>query len=102
MVITLIYLAILAICVLCIAARHGPILLRGRTVVWFNGVAFGLHLLLRPSPAPLWLPLFGLLFGLSWGGGHSWFIFKEDPAALASAVESRLRRVLVEFSRDRR
>jgi hypothetical protein len=48
------------------------------------------------------LPLFALIFGLSWLGARTWFIFKEDPAALASAVESRLRRVLVEFSRDRR
>lgn len=100
MVISLIYLAILAIGALSIAVRHGPILLRGRTVLGLNAIAFGLHLLLRPSPALLWLPLFALIVGISWFGAHTWFIFKEDPEGLASAVENRLRRVRVEFSRD--
>src|SRR5260370_21899892 len=100
MVITLAYLAVLAIGALCIAARHGPIVVRGRGVLWFNGIAFAAHVLLRPSPVLVWLPLFAVIFGVSWFGVHSWFVFKEDPAALANAVETRLRRVLVEFSRD--
>jgi len=100
MVITLAYLVVLAIAGLCNAARHGPIVVRGRSVVWFNGIAFAAHVLLRPSPALVWLPLFAVIFGVSWFGVQSWFVFKEDPAALANAIETRLRRVLVEFSRD--
>ena len=100
MVITLAYLAVLAIGALCIALRHGPIVLRGRSLLWLNGIVFGLHLLFRPSPELLWLPLYAIIFGVSWLGVHTWFIFKEDPATLANAIESRLRRVLVEFTRD--
>jgi hypothetical protein len=100
MVITLAYLAVPAIGALSIAARHGPIVLRGRNLLWFNGIAFTAHVLLRPSPALVWLPLFAVIFGVSWFGVNSWFVFKEDPSALANAVETRLRRVLVEFSRD--
>jgi hypothetical protein len=100
MVITLAYLALLAIGALCIAARHGPIVLRGRSVLWLNGVVFAANVLFRPSPAQVWLPIFAIIFGGSWLLVHTWFIFKEDPATLANAVESRLRRVLVEFSRD--
>jgi hypothetical protein len=100
MVITLAYLAVLAIGALCVAVRHGPIVLRGRSVLWLNGVAFAAHVLFRPFPAQLWLPIFAVIFGASWFGIHTWFIFKEDPATLANAIESRLRRVLVEFSRN--
>jgi hypothetical protein len=100
MVITLAYLAVLAIGALCIATRHGPIVLRGQSLLWFNGIALAAHVLFRPSPALVWLPLFAVIFGVSWFGVHSWFLFKEDPAKLASAVETRLRRVLVEFSQD--
>ena len=100
MEITLAYLAVLAIGALCIALRHGPIVLRGRSLLWLNGIVFGLHLLFRPSPALLWLPLYAIIFGVSWRGVHTWFTFKEDPATLATAIETRLRRVLVEFSRD--
>src|ERR1700732_4816933 len=100
MVITLAYLAVLAIGALCLAARHGPIVLRGRSVLWLNGVVFAAHLLFRPFPAQVWVPTFAVIFGGSWFGVHTWFIFKEDPAKLANAIESRLRRVLVEFSRD--
>src|SRR6202048_3759693 len=100
MVITLAYLAVLAIGALCLAARHGPIVLRGRSVLWLNGVVFAAHLLFRPFPAQVWVPIFAVIFGGSWFGVHTWFIFKEDPAKLANAIESRRRRVLVEFSRD--
>ena len=100
MVITLAYLAVIAIGVLCIAVRHGPIVLRGRSVLWLNGIAFAAHLVFRPSPARVWLPLFAIIFGVSWFGVHTWFVVKEDPATLANAIETRLRRVLVEFSRD--
>jgi hypothetical protein len=100
MVITLAYLAALVIAALCIGARHGPIVLRGRSVLWLNGVVFGAHILFRPFPAQVWLPIFAVIFGGSWLGVHTWFIFKEDPEKLATAIESRLRRVLVEFSRD--
>jgi hypothetical protein len=100
MVITLAYLAVIAIGALCIAVRHGPIVLRGRSVLWLNGIAFAAHLVFRPSPARVWLPLFAIIFGVSWFGVHTWFVVKEDPATLANAIETRLRRVLVEFSRD--
>jgi hypothetical protein len=100
MVITLAYLAVLAIGALCIAARHGPIVLRGRSLLWLNGIAFGAHVVLRPPPALLWLPIFAIIFGVSWFGLHTWFIFKADPATLANAIETRLHRVLVEFNRD--
>jgi hypothetical protein len=100
MVVTLAYLAFLGIGALCIAVRHGPILLKGRSVLWLNGIAFGAHLVFRPSPARVWLPLFAIIFGVSWFGVHTWFVVKEDPATLANAIETRLRRVLVEFSRD--
>jgi hypothetical protein len=100
MVITLAYLAVVAIGALCLALRHGPILLRGRSVLWLNGIAFGAHLLFRPSPALLWLPLFATIFGLSWLGAETWFVFKDEPATLGNAVEIRLRRVLVEFQGD--
>src|SRR3984893_4317437 len=100
MVITLAYLAVLAIGALCLAARHGPILPRGRSVLWLNGVVSAAHLLFRPFPAQVWVPIFAVIFGGSWFGVHTWFIFKEDPAKLANAIESRLRRVLVEVSRD--
>jgi hypothetical protein len=100
MLITLAYLVVLAIAGLCIAARHGPIVVRGRYVLSLNGIAFAAHVLLRPTPALVWLPLFAVIFGVSWFGVQSWFVFKEDPAALANAIETRLRRVLVEFSRD--
>jgi len=100
MVITLAYLAVLAICGLCLAFRHGPILLRGRSVMWLNGVTFAAHILFRPSPVLVWLPLFAIIFGISWVGVDTWLVFKDDPATLASAIETRLRRVLVEFSRD--
>jgi hypothetical protein len=100
MVVALAYLASLAIGALCIVARHGPILLRGRSVLWLNGIAFGAQVLIRPSPTLVWLPLFAIIFGVSWFGVHTWFIFKEDPANLANAIETRLRRVLVEFRRD--
>ena len=102
MVITLAYLAVLAIGALCIALRHGPIVLRGRSVLWLNGIVFGVQILFRPSPVLLWLPLFAIIFGVSWLGARTWFIFKADPATFANAIESRLRRVLVEFSRDQR
>ncbi|HKV31413.1 MAG TPA: hypothetical protein VJT14_10410 [Candidatus Dormibacteraeota bacterium] len=65
-----------------------------------NGVVFAVHALFRPIPAQVWLPIFAVIFGGSWLGVHTWFIFKEDPEKLANAVESRLRRVLVEFRRD--
>jgi hypothetical protein len=71
-------------------------------VLWLNGIVFGAHLLLRPSPPLLWLPLFAVIFGVSWLGVHTWFIFKDDPAELANAIEIRLRRVLVEFDRDQK
>ena len=101
MVITLAYLAVLAIGVLSIAARHGPIVVRGRSVLWLNAVVFGAHVLFRPFPAQVWLPIFAVIFGGSWLAVHTWFIFKEDPAELANAIENRLRRVLVEFTRDK-
>jgi hypothetical protein len=101
MVIALAYLAILAIGAVGVGARQGPILLRGGTLLWFNGIAFGLQVLLRPFPALVWLPLFAIIFGVSWLGRNTWVIFKGDPASLSNAVETRLRRVLVEFSRDR-
>ena len=100
MVITLAYLAVLAIGALGIAVRHGPIVLRGRSVLWLNGIVFGVQILFRPSPVVLWLPLFAIIFGVSWVGARTWLIFKDDPATLANAIETRLRRVLVEFSRD--
>jgi hypothetical protein len=100
MVITLAYLAVLGIGALGIAARHGPIVLRGRSLVWLNGIAFTAHLVFRPPPALLWLPVFGIIFVVSWLGLHAWFVFKVDPATLANAIETRLRRVLVDFNRD--
>lgn len=100
MVITLAYLAVLAIGALCVAARHGPIVLRGRSVLWFNGVTLAVHLLFRPFPAQVWLPVFAVIFAGSWLAVHTRFIFKDDQAELANAIETRLRRVLVEFSRD--
>jgi hypothetical protein len=100
MVITLAYLAVLAIGALCIAVRHGPIVLRGRSVLWLNGIVFGVQVVFRPSPVLLWMLLFAIIFGVSWLGVRTWFIFKEDPATLANAIETRLRRVLVEYSRD--
>src|ERR1700736_2231904 len=100
MVITLAYLAVLAIGALCLAARHGPIVLRGRRLVWLNGVVFAAHLLFRPFPAQVWVPIFAVIFVGSWFGVHTWFIFKEDPAKLANAIESRLRRGRAEFSHD--
>ena len=100
MVITLAYLGVLGIGALCIAVRHGPILLKGRSVLWLNGIAFAAHLVFRPSPAQVWLPLFAIIFGVSWLGVHTWFVVKDDPATLANAIETRLRRVLVEFTRD--
>jgi hypothetical protein len=69
-------------------------------VLWWNGIVFAVQILFRPSPALLWLPLFGIIFGVSWLGLHTWFIIKEDRARLANAIETRLRRVLVVFSRD--
>jgi len=69
-------------------------------VLWLNGIALLVHVLFRPSPALLWVPLFAIIFGVSWLGVDTWFVFKDDPAALASAIETRLRRVLIEFSRD--
>jgi hypothetical protein len=101
MVITLAYLGVLAIGALCLAARHGPILLRGRSVLWLNGIVLGAHVLLRPSPVLVWLPLFAIIFGVSWLAVDTWFIFKDDPGQLANVIETRLRRVLVEFRRDR-
>src|SRR5437879_9606633 len=100
MVITLAYLAVLAIAALSVALRHGPILLRGRSVLWLNGITFVAHVLFRPPPALVWLPLFAIIFGVSWLGIDTWFVFKGDPALLANAIETRLRRVLVQFSRD--
>src|ERR1700736_2129782 len=100
MVITLAYLAVLGIGALCLAARHGPIVLRGRRLVWLNGSPFAAHLQCRPFPAQAWVPILAVIFVGSWFGVHTWFIFKEDPAKLANAIESRLRRVLVEFSHD--
>jgi hypothetical protein len=100
MVITLAYLGVLAIGALCLAARHGPILLRGRSVLWLNGIVLGAHVLLRPSPVLVWLPLFAIIFGVSWLAVDTWFIFKDDPGQLANVIETRLRRVLVDFSRD--
>jgi hypothetical protein len=99
-VITLAYLALLAIAGLCLAFRHGPILLRGRSLLWLNGIALAAQLLFRPAPAVLWLPLFAVIFGISWIGDDTWLVFKDDPATLAGEIETRLRRVLVEFSRD--
>ncbi|MDQ6885134.1 MAG: hypothetical protein M3077_13025 [Candidatus Dormibacteraeota bacterium] len=100
MVIGIAYLAVLAFVALCIAVRHGPTVLRGRSVLWWNGIVFGVQILFRPAPALLWLPLFAIIFGVSWLGLRTWFIFKEDRATLADAIETRLRRVLVVFSRD--
>src|ERR1700674_4339983 len=100
MVITLAYLAVLAIGALCVAARHGPIVLRGRRVLWVNGGIFGAHILFWPFPAQARVPIFAVTFGGSCLGVPTWFIFKEDPANLGNAIESRLRRVLLEFSRD--
>jgi hypothetical protein len=100
MVITLIYLAILVICALSIAARHGPILLRGRRILWFNGIVLGLQLLIRPPPILLWLLVFAVIFAVSWLGVRTWFVFKEDPLALARVIETRLRRVLADFDRN--
>ena len=71
-------------------------------MLWLNGIVFGVQILFRPSPVLLWLPLFAIIFGVSWLGARTWFIFKADPATLANAIETRLRRVLVEFSRDQR
>ena len=68
--------------------------------MWLNGVTFAAHVLFRPSPVLVWLPLFAIIFGISWVGVDTWLVFKDDPATLASAIETRLRRVLVEFSRD--
>jgi hypothetical protein len=100
MVIALVYVAVLAIAALCIAARHGPIVLRGRSVLWLNGIALGAQVVFRPPPVLLWLPVFAIIFGVSWLGLQTWFVFKADPATLANAIETRLRRVLVEFKKD--
>ena len=101
MVVALAYLAILAIGALGIAVRQGPILLRGRALLWFNGIAFVLQVLFRPFPALVWVPLFAIIFGVSWVARDAWFIFKADPTALAGAIETRLRRMLFEFTNAR-
>src|SRR5438876_11059060 len=99
MVITLAYLAVLALGAMCVAARHGPILLPGRSVLWLNGIALLVHVLFRPSPALLWVSLFALIFGVSWVGVDNWFVVKAGLVALASAYETRSCRVLIDFRR---
>src|ERR1700736_4998291 len=100
MVITLAYLIVLAVCALSIGLRHGPILLRGRTLFWFTAIVLGLELVFRPAPPLLWISPFPTLLGISWLSRHTWFVFKEEPSRLANLIETRVRRVLVEFVRD--
>jgi hypothetical protein len=100
MVIALAYCIVLAVWALSIALRHGPILLRGRTVEWLTGIGLGLQVVVRPDPPLLWISLFAILFAGSWSSRDTWFVFKQDPSGLASAIETRMARVLVEFVRD--
>jgi hypothetical protein len=99
MLVALVYLTVLAGSALSIGFRHGPILLRGRALLLFNGIPLGLQGLFRPTPPLLWVPLFAVVFGLSWFSRNTWFIFKEEPLNLGNVIETRLQRVLVEFSR---
>lgn len=98
MPVALVYLAIILIGTLSVAARHEPILLTGRRWLWLNTLALAGQLVIRPAPPALWIVLFGLLGATAWFSRTSWFVFKAQPSTIRSAIESRLQRVLVQFT----
>ena len=98
MAVGLIYLAIIVIGTVSVAARQGPILLTGRRWFWLNAIALAAQVVVRPAPTALWIVLFGLLGVTAWLSRTSWFVFKAQPSTIRSAIESRLRRVLVQFT----
>lgn len=98
MPVALVYLGIIVIGTVSVAVRHGPIVLTGRRWFWLNAIAFAAQAVVRPAPAALWIVLFALLGAASWFSRRSWFVFKTAPSTIRSAIDTRLRRVLVQFT----
>jgi hypothetical protein len=98
MIVALIYFAILLAWLLLVAIRRRPILLKGSRLVWLSAVGLGTQLFFRLPPALPWLIFFALAAGVSALGWRAWILFHVSAPALRVIVETRLRRVLVDFA----
>jgi hypothetical protein len=98
MIVALLYFAILLAGLVLVLIHHQPILLKGSRLVWLSAFALAVQLLFRPEPWVPWLIFFALAVVVSSLGWRAWIVFHVSDPALRTIIETRLRRVLVDFA----